>query len=141
LIFNHLWSKLRCLSDAGSAFALSRGKPERDGAWMQPMARTGETARVWTIRKGATFECADSGRQTSRTTRTVLDKTRKPLKIFHRDIFEVSTWRTSISAKDLQRTMSVGSYETAWTSLHKLRSAMVRSQNEPLGPFVEMNEP
>ena len=37
--------------------------------------------------------------------------------------------------------MGFGSYETVWTWLHKLRSAMVRSDSEePLGPFVEMDE-
>jgi hypothetical protein len=41
---------------------------------------------------------------------------------------------------DLMRIMGFGSYETAWTWLHKLRSAIVRSKSEPLGPFVEMDE-
>ena len=39
------------------------------------------STRVWTIREGATFECADCGHQTSLTSGTVLEKTRKPLKI------------------------------------------------------------
>lgn len=98
------------------------------------------STRVWTIRAGTTFECADCGHQTSLTSGTVLEKTRKPLKMWFRAIFEISTRRTGISAKDLQRIMGFGSYETAWTWLHKLRSAMVRSDSEPLGPFVEMDE-
>jgi transposase-like protein len=98
------------------------------------------STRVWTIREGTTFECADCGHQTSLTSGTVLEKTRKPLKMWFRAIFEISTRRTGISAKDLQRIMGFGSYETAWTWLHKLRSAMVRSDSEPLGPFVEMDE-
>ena len=96
--------------------------------------------RVWTIRDGTTFECADCGHQTSLTSGTLLEKTRKPLKMWFRAIFEISTRRTGISAKDLQRIMGFGSYETAWSWLHKLRSAMVRSDSEPLGPFVEMDE-
>ena len=36
--------------------------------------------------------------------------------------------------------MGFGSYETAWTGLHKLRAAMVRSDSEPLGPFVQADE-
>ena len=98
------------------------------------------STRVWTIRRGTTFECADCGHQTSLTSGTVLEKTRKPLKMWFRAIFEISTRRTGISAKDLQRIMGFGSYETAWTWLHKLRSAMMRSDSEPLGPFVEMDE-
>lgn len=96
--------------------------------------------RVWTIREGTTFECADCGHQTSLTSGTVLEKTRKPLKMWFRAIFEISTRRTGISAKDLQRIMGFGSYETAWTWLHKLRAAMVRSDSEPLGPFVQTDE-
>jgi transposase-like protein len=98
------------------------------------------SSRVWTIRGGTTFECAACGHQTSLTSGTVLEKTRKPFKMWFRAIFEISTRRTGISAKDLQRIMGFGSYETAWTWLHKLRAAMVRSDSEPLGPFVEMDE-
>jgi transposase-like protein len=106
----------------------------------KPACAKCKSGRVWTIRKGTTFECADCGHQTSLTSGTVLEKTRKPLKMWFRAIFEISTRRTGISAKDLQRIMGFGSYETAWTWLHKLRSAMVRSNSEPLGPFVEMDE-
>jgi hypothetical protein len=106
----------------------------------KPACACCNSKRVWTIRNGTTFECADCGHQTSLTSGTVLEKTRKPLKMWFRAIFEISTRRTGISAKDLQRIMGFGSYETAWTWLHKLRSAMGRSASEPLGPFVEMDE-
>jgi ISXO2-like transposase domain len=36
--------------------------------------------------------------------------------------------------------MGFGSYKTAWSWLHKLRAAMVRSDSEPLGPFVQVDE-
>ena len=36
--------------------------------------------------------------------------------------------------------MGFGSYETAWTWLHKLRAALVRPDREPLGPFVQIDE-
>src|SRR5205085_12408862 len=93
-----------------------------------------------TIREGTTFECADCGHQTSLTSGTLLEKTHKPLKVWFRAIFEISTRRTGISAKDLQRIMGFGSYKTAWSWLHKLRAAMVRSDSEPLGPFVQIDE-
>ena len=96
--------------------------------------------RVWAERGGRLFECADCGHQTSLTSGTLLEKTRKPLKVWFRAVFEISTRRTGISAKDLQRIMGFGSYETAWTWLHKLRAAMVRSDSEPLGPLVQIDE-
>jgi len=60
--------------------------------------------------------------------------------MWFRAVFEISTRRTGISAKDLQRIMGFGSYKTAWAWLHKLRAALVRSKREPLGPFVQIDE-
>jgi transposase-like protein len=102
-------------------------------------ARCGSTY-VWTIRDGTTFECRDCDHQTSLTSGTVLEKTRKPLKMWFRAVFEISTRRTGISAMDLMRIMGFGSYKTAWSWLHKLRAALVRPEREPLGPFVQMDE-
>ena len=107
----------------------------------KPTCARCQSARVWTIREGTTFECADCGHQTSLTSGTLLEKTRKPLKMWFRAVFEISTRRTGISAMDLQRIMGFGSYKTAWSWLHKLRAAMVRSDDsEPLGPFVQVDE-
>ncbi len=106
----------------------------------EPACARCDSKRVWTIRCGTTFECADCGHQTSLTSGTLLEKTRKPLKMWFRAVFEISTRRTGISAKDLQRIMGFGSYGTAWTWLHKLRAAMVRSDSEALGPSVQIDE-
>ena len=106
----------------------------------EPACAKCQSKRVWSERQGRRFECAGRGHQTSLTSGTVLEKTRKPLKVWFRAVFEISTRRTGISAKDLQRIMGFGSYETAWTWLHKLRAAMVRSGSEPLGPFVQIDE-
>ena len=106
----------------------------------KPACARCDSTRVWTIRDGTTFECADCGHQTSLTSGTLLEKTRKPFKTWFRAVFEISTRRTGISAKDLQRILGFGSYKTAWGWLHKLRAAMVRSDSEPLGPFVQLDE-
>ncbi len=106
----------------------------------EPACARCESKRVWTVRQGTTFDCAECGHQTSLTSGTLLEKTHKPLKVWFRAIFEISTRRTGISAKDLQRIMGFGSYKTAWSWLHKLRAAMVRSDSEPLGPFVQLDE-
>jgi Zn ribbon nucleic-acid-binding protein len=98
------------------------------------------STRVWTMSNGDLFECADCGHQTSLTSGTLLEKTRKPFKMWFRAVFEISTHRTGISAKDLQRIMGFGSYKTAWQWLHKLRAAMVRSDSEARGPFVQADE-
>jgi Zn ribbon nucleic-acid-binding protein len=105
-----------------------------------PVCARCSSTRLWSERKGFLFECADCGHQTSLTSGTLLEKTRKPFKTWFRAVFEISARRNGISAKDLQRIMGFGSYKTAWSWLHKLRAAMVRSHSEPLGPFVQMDE-
>ncbi len=107
----------------------------------KPRCACCESTHVWEERGGALFECADCGHQTSLTSGTLLQKTKKPFKVWFRAIFEISSRRNGISAKELQRIMGFGSYKTAWAWLHKLRGALVRSEDsEPLGPFVEMDE-
>jgi transposase-like protein/Zn ribbon nucleic-acid-binding protein len=106
----------------------------------KPACARCKSTRVWSERAGFLFECADCGHQTSLTSGTLLEKTRKPFKVWFRAVFEISTRRTGISAKDLQRILGFGSYKTAWTWLHKLRTALVRPKREPLGPFVQMDE-
>ena len=78
----------------------------------KPACAKCQSTRVWPIRGGVRYECAECRHQTSLTSGTVLEKTRKPLKMWFRAIFEISTRRTGISAKDLQRIMGFGSYET-----------------------------
>lgn len=106
----------------------------------KPQCARCASTRVWTMSDGFRFECADCGHQTSLTSGTLLEKTRKPLKTWFRAVFEISTRRTGISGKDLQRILGFGSYKTAWSWLHKLRAAMVRSDSEPMGPFVQADE-
>jgi transposase-like protein len=45
-----------------------------------------------------------------------------------------------VSALELQRVLGLGSYETAWTWLHKLRRAMVRPGRDCLSGVVEVDE-
>ena len=102
-------------------------------------ARCG-SRRVWAERGGFLFECGDCDHQTSLTSGTLLEKTRKPFKVWFRAVFEISSRRNGISAKELQRILGFGSYKTAWSWLHKLRAALVRPDREPLGPFAQVDE-
>ena len=106
----------------------------------KPACRRCTSTHVWPLREGTLFECADCEHQTSLTSGTLLDRTRKPLKVWFRAVFEISAHSNGISAKDLQRIMGFGSYETAWTWLHKLRAALVRPEREPLAADVQIDE-
>jgi transposase-like protein/Zn ribbon nucleic-acid-binding protein len=106
----------------------------------EPACARCESRRVWAERGGTLFECAACGHQTSLTSGTVLEKTRKPFKMWFRAVFEISSRRNGISAKELQRIMGFGSYKTAWSWLHKLRASMVRPDREALAQAVEIDE-
>lgn len=106
----------------------------------KPACAACQCARVWAERDGTLFECADCGHQTSLTFGTLLEGTRKPLKIWSRAVFEIAARRKGISAKELQRIMGLGSCRTAWIWLHKLRAALAPEKREALGPVVEMDE-
>ena len=74
---------------------------------------------LWELSNGR-FECSECGRQTSVTAGTPLHGTRKPLRVWFRAIW-MTAHESGISAKELQRIMGFGSYETAWSWHHKLR--------------------
>ena len=52
----------------------------------------------------------------------------------------VTNQKNGVSALGLQRVLGLGSYETAWTWLHKLRRAMVRPGRDSLSGTVEVDE-
>ena len=62
--------------------------------------------RVWQSGRGL-WECSACGHQTSITSGTPLHRTRKPLKLWFRAIWEMVTRKTGISGKDLQRLMGI----------------------------------
>ncbi len=52
----------------------------------------------------------------------------------------LTSQKFGVSALGLKRVLGLGSYETAWTWLHKLRRAMVRPGREVLRGPVEVDE-
>ncbi len=95
-----------------------------------------ESARTWELENGR-FECQVCGHQTSVTAGTLFHGTRKPLRLWFRAIWELAVRKSGINACELQRLMGFGSYETAWTWLHKLRRAMgARGSTRLIGDVV-----
>jgi transposase-like protein len=45
-----------------------------------------------------------------------------------------------VSAQSLQRSLEIGSYQTAWAMLHRLRSVLIRPGRERLSGIVEVDE-
>jgi hypothetical protein len=51
-----------------------------------------------------------------------------------------TTGKDGTSAQSLKRAQEVGSYQTVWHMLHRLRSALVRPGRERLSGVVEVGE-
>ena len=93
----------------------------------------------WQATRGR-WVCAACGYQGTVTAGTIFARTRTPLPLWFRAIWWVTSQKNGASALGLQRTLGLGSYETAWTWLHKLRRAMVRPGRDRLGGRVEVDE-
>lgn len=98
-----------------------------------------EHTKGWRVRR-ALIECASCSYQTSVTAGTIFHRTRKPLTMWFRLIWWVTSLKTGASALGMQRVLGLTSYETAWTWLHKLRRAMVRPGRGQLSVRVEVDE-
>jgi transposase-like protein len=85
-------------------------------------------------------QCRGCRYQCSVTAGTVFHRTRVPLLIWFWAIFFLARHKKGISALQLQRDTGLGSYETAWTMLHKLRSALGPRLRERLTGLVEVDE-
>jgi len=86
------------------------------------------------------IRCANCQRQTSVTAGTIFDKTRKPLRTWFRAIWYVTSQKYGGNALGLQRILGLGSYQTAWSWLHKMRRAMVTPSRHLLSGQVEVDE-
>jgi transposase-like protein len=84
--------------------------------------------------------CKDCGHQSTVTAGTIFDKTRTPLKVWLAAAWYVTNQKQGVNALGLQRVLGLGSYQTAWTMLHRFRRAMVRPDRERLKGVVEVDE-
>jgi len=84
--------------------------------------------------------CSGCGARTSVTAGTIFDRTRTPLTVWFMACWLLATGKDGISALSLKRTLEIGSYQTAWAILHRLRSVLVRPGRERLTGLVEVDE-
>jgi len=92
------------------------------------------------IRTRRLEQCPSCRYQASVTAGTVFHKTRKPLRVWFLGVFFLARHKKGISALQFQKDAGIGNYQTAWTLLHKLRSALGRRLGERLSGLVEADE-
>ena len=95
-------------------------------------------AAAWRSERGLSV-CPTCRRQVSATAGTIFEGTRK-LRHWFLATWEVTSQKYGASALGIQRALGLGSYETAWAWLHKLRRAMVRPDRDHLVGDVEVDE-
>ena len=86
------------------------------------------------------LQCKACGYQTSVTAGTVMHRSKMPLRLWFYAAYLVTTHTPGQSALQFQRQVGLSRYETAFTMLHKLRAAMVRSGRDRLIGLVEVDE-
>ena len=74
------------------------------------------------------------------TAGTIFDRTRTPLTVWFTAVWQFATDKNGISALSLKRTLEIGSYQTAWAMLRRLRSVLVRPGRHRLSGKVEVDE-
>ena len=84
--------------------------------------------------------CKDCRGQSTLTAGTIFEKTRTPLRVWLAAAWYLTNQKHGVSALGLQRVLGLGSYQTAWTMLHRFRRAMVRTGRERLKGLVEIDE-
>ena len=93
----------------------------------------------WWLGSGR-WECGVCGRQASVTAGTIFHRTRTPLRLWFAAAWQMTSQKRGVSALGVQRSLGLGSYQTAWAMLHRYRAAMVRPGRERLAGHVEVDE-
>lgn len=96
--------------------------------------------KAWQINRRFLHECAKCGFQVSVIAGTIFQDTKKPLRLWFRAIWHLTTQKYGTNALGLQRVLGLGSYRIVWTWMHKLRRAMVRPGRDRLSGSVDVDE-
>ena len=98
-----------------------------------------DRAGAWALGDGR-YECRECHERTSPTAGTIFDRTRTRLTVWLTACWLLASHKDGISALALKRQLEIGSNQTAWAMLHRLRSVLVRPGRERLRGDVEVDE-
>ena len=101
--------------------------------------RCGSRSEPWKTSRGY-LHCRQCNKEISVTAGTIFERTRLPLQTWFAAMWLLTSQKDGVSALGLQRVLGLGSYQTAWAWLHKLRRAMVRPDRDRLQGRVEVDE-
>jgi len=90
--------------------------------------------------KDHTRRCKRCRKSTSVIAGTVFQDLRSPMRLVFQAMWYMVCEKQGVSALGIQQILGLGSYETAWSWLHKFRRAMVRPGRDRLSGTVEIDE-
>src|SRR5712691_10070252 len=97
------------------------------------------SAVAWQLRDGR-YSCGGCKRRVSVTAGTIFHGTRTPLTVWFEAAWLMMASKAGTSALNLQRVLGLGSYQTAWTMLHRYRDVMVVPGRDKLSGDIEVDE-
>jgi transposase len=121
----HLW-RTRCSEDGEHAHC---PKCERERTFRR--YETAQGRQSWT--------CTACGHHVHPTAGTIFHESSTSLHLWYYAMYLVTSTRTGISAKHLERELGV-SYKTAWRMLNLIRNRLMAHDGEPLSGDVEVDE-
>jgi len=86
------------------------------------------------------YICTRCESPNSLTAGTVMHGTKKPLTYWFKAMWWFTTRKSGVNAVNLKDLLGLGSYQTAWSWLHKLRRCTIRQGRERLSGDVEVDE-
>ena len=93
----------------------------------------------WKTKRGY-LHCRNCNKEMSVTAGTLFERTKFPFKIWFLSIWFVTSQKNGANTLGLQRVLGLGSYQTAWAWLQKLRRAMVRPSRDRLHANIEVDK-
>jgi transposase-like protein len=96
--------------------------------------------KVYGIAKRDQFACASCEYQFSVTVDTIFHDTHLPLATWFLATVLICEAKKGMSACQIQRSLGIKTYKTAWYLCHRIRAAMVETDKSKLGGKVEMDE-
>jgi len=99
------------------------------------------SSEVSYIRTRHLYQCRGCRSQVSLTAGTIFHKTRIPLRKWFWLILLMGHNKHGVSMLEIQRLLSIGSYQTVWTMCHKVRTAMAqRDGRYKLNGIIELDD-
>jgi transposase-like protein len=99
-----------------------------------------KATKIYRLPKREQFLCASCEYQFSVTVDTIFHDTHLPLVTWFLATLLLCEAKKGMSACQIQRSLGIKTYKTAWYLCHRIRAAMVQTDKSKLGGKVEMDE-